>query len=702
MAIFNRINKHSGVVVTVIALGLVLFLVGGEIFGPNSYFNQQFKDVGEIDGKSISYKEFSSVLDQTERDYIIRTDRGISESERPMILEQAWNRLINDIAFQNQYDKLGVKVPNDELADMIQGRNIHPTVRQLFSNPQTQQFDEAFMKEFFNKFSERPERDRNLWFSVQNGIAEERLRSKFMNLFKKSVFVTTAEAQKEYESQNSKAEARYLYVPFYAIPDTAVVITDGMLKDYLRAHENEFKVEEGRTIDYVVFTVNPAAEDTAYFQKELQDLKRDFALADNDTSFVQANSDNPGEPSYKNFSELPEQLKERAKELRLDSIYGPLNVGNKVQLVKVIGTKNDSVYTARASHILFDTRGKEGAEKEAQRKKANEILSQIRGGASFEQMAREHGADGTASRGGDLGWFTEGQMVKPFNDAVFNASSEGLLPRIVETEFGFHLIKITGVKTNKKYLLAIVEREIEAGDATRDMAFRSAEEFAQGISDTADFNAKLRENPSLVKSTAMNLRKSDRYVNNLSNAREIVRWAYNDAKIGKVSPVFTLENQYVVAILTGKREKNKPEIKDLRDELTAKVRNEKKAEMIIAKLNETSGDFQAKAAAYGSSATTGTASDITLGSNSIQGIGYDPVAVGKLFGLKQGQKTGPFKGEYGVVMLELVNVNSATEIADYGQYKNQLKDQRESRIEYMVDQAIRDKAEIEDNRVIYY
>lgn len=701
MAIFNKINQHSGVVVGIVAVGLVLFLVGGEVFGPNSYFRNRSKNVGEIAGKSVSAEDFQKKVDETEADYVLRTGRSVGESERPSIIEQAWNAKIFDIAYAKQFEKLGLTVTNDELYDMVQGEHIHPTVIQLFSNPQTQQFDKAFLKEFFNKFKERDPRDQQLWYSIERGIKEERLRTKYLNLFRKSVYVTSEEAKRDYNSQNTKAEAKYLYVPFYAVADSLVKVTDDMLSDYLNKHKNEFKVDAGRSFDYVTFSVKPSAEDSAAFKQELAEVKQEFASSQNDTLFIQTNSDNPVPPSFKTFGELPEELKNIANNVVIDSIYGPFITAGKVQLYKINDIKSDSVSYAKASHILFDTRNKSAAEKDSLKKKANEVLNQIKSGADFAQMARMYGSDGTASRGGDLGWFSQGQMVKPFSDAVFQASSAGLLPKLTETEFGYHIIKVTAPKNNKKYLVALVEKDIIASEATKDAAFRKADEFANSIKDTADFNAKVKAD-SLQKFSAANIRKADRYVNNLSNGRAIVRWAFNDADVNDVSSVFSLDDQYVVAILTGEREEGIASVNDVKDELTAKVRNEEKGKLITEKLSKLSGSFEKIAAEFGSGATSGAAPDVTLASNSIAAIGYDPVAVGKLFGLKKGSQTGPFKGEYGVINLELVNLTPAPEIADYSKYKNDIINQRIGRVDYSVDEAIRKNSDIVDERVKFF
>ena len=88
----------------------------------------------------------------------------------------------------------------------------------------------------------------------------------------------------------------------------------------------------------------------------------------------------------------------------------------------------------RASHILVKT------EKEAQ-----DILAQLKSGAKFEDLAKKYSTDATAAKGGDLGWFSKGAMVPEFDKVVFGLK-EGQLSGIVKTQFGFHIIKVTGVR----------------------------------------------------------------------------------------------------------------------------------------------------------------------------------------------------------------------------------------------------------------
>jgi peptidyl-prolyl cis-trans isomerase D len=702
MAIFNQINKHSRIVGIVIGAGLLLFILGNEFFGPNSLFGRKSDSVGKINGNTISREEYAQQLAKTETDYMIRSGKSITENERASVQEQAWNELILKYVYQPQYNDLGLTVTEEEVVEMVQGKNIHPTIRQLFANPQTQQFDKTFLKDFLSTFNKREPRDQQLWTSVEASLTPDRLRSKYAGLFRFSNYVTREEAKREYTNQNAKAEAKFVYVSYYTVADSTIKISDGEIKDYIDNNKEKYKVEEGRSLEYISIPINPSGKDSAIFKKELQDLTSEFKTTENDSLFVSNNSDNPAAPRLVGIGQLPEELKSSATTLQSDSVYGPFAAGSKYVLYKVLGSKNDTIFSAKASHILFKPKGNTPAEKAEAEKQANEVLAKIKGGDNFELLASIYGTDGTKSRGGDLGWFSQGQMVKNFNDAVFNTTAPGLLPKLVETDFGYHIIKITESKTNKKYLLATLEREIVPTEETKDIAFKKADTFAGSIHDTAEFNAAVKKEPGLARFNAKNIKKTDRNLNAIPNPREIIRWAFNDAKVNTVSSVFTLDNAYVVAILTGKREKGTASADDVRDEVTVKLRNEKKGDVIIEKLKGIQGSLDKVASKYGTQAIFNTAKDLTFSANSIAGLGYEPIAVGKIFGLDKGKRSQPFKGDNGVAIVELINIIPAPEIADYAVYKTQLQQQRAGREDYNVDEALKKSANIEDDRYKFF
>lgn len=705
MALITKIREKSGVAAAAIAISLILFLIGGDIFqGRSSFFGGSSDVVGEIGGENIKFQDFQKKVEELSQNYTQQAGRGPGEQELAQMREQVWNQYIMDLAYGKEYESLGLAVTPKELVDMVQGENIHPSVRQQFTNPQTGQFDKNYVIQFLKNFKTMPVAQQQAWANFEKSLSQDRLRSKYENLLRMSTYTTNAEAQKEYTAQTAKVDVRYLYVPFYSVADSAIKVSDSQLEEYLNSHKDLFKGQSTRSLQYVTFPVIPSKADTASFYNDIKRLAKELAVTKNDSAFAMMNSD-VKTPYYATLAEIPEAVKGSLSSMVVGGIYGPFKNGLSYSIYKYGGVQKDSLYTVRASHILINAdKNAPDSVKAAARKRAEGILAQIKGGASFEAMAQQFGSDGTAQQGGDLGYFkNNGGMVKSFENAVFGYSGTGLLPGLVETDFGYHVVKVTEAKTNTRYKLAAVNRTISPSQATMDEILRKADAFASA-NDTKDkFEAALKKDKSLLMLRADKIQEGATGVNNLQNARDIVRWAFNnDTKIGEVSEVFQNDNQYIVALETGATSKDVVKVDDFRDELTARVRGDLKAEQITKKLGGISGTLEQIAQKYGAGALVETVSDLTLAQGVLTSAGADPTALGKAFGLKVGQKSKPFKGEAGVFVMETTKSTPAPAIADLTMYKNSAKMMAAQRTSFYINEAIKENAKVVDNRAKFY
>jgi len=705
MSVINKIRERSGLAVGIIAVSLLLFIVGGDLLGGRStLFGGNQQEVGEIAGQSIDYPEFNAKVDQLRAQFEQQTGRAPAEQDLTQIREQAWNQFIFEIAYQKQFDKLGLKVSPEELVDMVQGNNISPSVRQAFTNPETGVFDKSTIINYLKGLKNLPPQQQAAWASFEQNLSSDRLREKYEGLMRVSIFATTAEAQKEYQAQNSKANVKFLYVPFYAVNDTAIKVTDSQLQDYLNKHKDDYPGTNSRTLQYVTFSIAPSKEDSATLYNDIKSLARGLGAAKNDSTFAQQNSD-VRVPLYLTAGEMPEQLRAAIPTFAPGGIYGPFREANTYFIYKYGGTKKDTSFTARASHILISTQRAQGdSAKASARRRAEDLLRQIQGGASFAALAQQFSDDGSRAQGGDLGYFkNNGQMVKPFESAVFGATSGGLIPRIIETDFGYHIINVTQPKTNILYRIAAIGKTINPSQTTRDEALRKADQFASEANTRDEFDAKVKEDKSLVIATAERVPENANQINALSDARSVVRWAFDSkTDVGDVSEPFELGDQYVIAVLTNKTDEDDVKVDDYRTELTAKVRSELKGEQIIGKLGNATGSLEAIAQKYGAGALVETVEDVNLATGFLRSAGIDPVALGKAFGQKPSKRSKPFVGESGVLVMETTSLTPAPAVADYSIYKTQLQQNGASRTSFYINEAIKDDAKVEDRRAKFY
>jgi peptidyl-prolyl cis-trans isomerase D len=696
-------NKMTKVVVGFITVAIAAFVLN-DLFGngPTSVFAGNDNIVGEIGGKSISLEEFQAAVQSRENNYILNFGRQPGELERPTLRQQAWDLLISRYAITPQYENVGVKVTGDEEWDIIQGKNVDENIKLSFTDS-AGNFDRNSLISYLQSLDNQPvnSEPRVRWNIFRADLVPARERVKFENLIVKTNYVTQAESEREYHLQNDVSEVKYVYVPFYTMSDSLVTAPDAELKDYYNKNKEKYKAEKARSLSYVSFPLTPSATDSAEIRDELTKIAADFKTAEEDSVFAAINSDNA--ESYATYTpdKLPNFLSDQISSMTNGTVVGPLLDGGRYKVAKLVSKNKDTVYNARASHILIRWDDETPAAKRAAREKAQGILNDLKAGANFAQKAAEFGTDGTSSRGGDLGYFTSGQMVKPFENAVFNARTTGLLNNVVETEFGYHIIDVTSVKDNTSYTIATIERDITPSDETQNEAYRKADLFASSVSGLNEFKEKAAEE-KLTVYNAEDVGTNSSRVNTLNDARQVVLWLFRDASEGKVSDVFDVQSSYVVAVMTKETEEGYRPFEDVKEEITPLVKNKLKGQKIAEKLKGLSGTIDEIAAAYGEDASVNSSSDLKLNSNSLPGVGIDPIAVGKAFALESGKRSEPIIGQNGVLIIENTNKTIAPELGDYSMFKNQKLQTLNSQTGLNIAEALKKGANIEDKRYLFY
>lgn len=705
MALISTLRtKMTKWVVGAIALSMGAFIVGSDLFGsgPRSVFGGNDREVGEIAGQGISVDEYNLVIQERENNYIMNFGRQPGERERPTIQSQAWEMLIARNAITPQYEKVGVKVTNDEIWDMVQGKNVDESIKTSFTDS-AGRFDRNRLISYLKQIDAMPASSeaRVRWDIFKRDLRPARERIKYENLLVKTIYVTEAEAEKDYHSQNDVAEVKYLYVPFFAVNDSLIKISDDDVKAYYNKNKEKFKVENTRSLSYVSFPVVASSVDTLAIKEEMDKLATEFKTVTEDSLFASSNSDGNTPYTKYTIASLPTLLNNQKESMTAGQIIGPVLDEGAFKIFKIAKIGTDTIYNAKANHILIKWDDTTPAAKKIAKDKARKILNDIKGGASFAAKAREFGTDGTSTRGGDLGWFASGQMVKPFEKAVFDAKKNGLLADVVETDFGYHIVEVTGVKNNIAYTVATIERSITPSDETLNEALRKADSFAGDLSGIDAFREKAKKE-NLVVLDANDLGTNDRRINNME-ARQVVTWLFREGKVGNVSEVYDIDGAaYWVAVMTGETEKGYKPLEKVKDDIAPAVRNVAKGKYIAEKLNGKTESLDELAKVFGVDATVNSSSDLKLNANSMTSVGFDPMVVGAIFYLENGKRSKAIIGENGVVLADLQNKTTAPAIGDFSMFKEQLKQSQSSRGGYFITEALKEAAKIEDKRYKFF
>ena len=690
-------NKMGKFLVFVIGFSIASFVLG-DILGPNStLFGGNDTTIGTIKGEDIDFTSFQSLYEEFSYNFSLNSGTSPSPNDVLLLREQVWEKFIQDIAFQNEYDKLGVTVTSSELVEMVQGNNIHPVVRQAFTSPETGIFDSEQVVFFLKNLSNQSVEQQQFWSNFERNLIPLRLRDKYENLISKTNYVNKLESKREYINSNQSSSISYLYVPFYSISDSLVSVSDNELKSFLFNNKDDYKQEESRSLKYISFDVSPSIEDTLYVKEEMNNLKSLINQSSSDSIFSSINSD-----------DLDYYISLREDEIKnlfgsnpnVGDIIDPQILNNQYVLYKLSEIIKEEKFSARAKHILLKWDDQSLNSKSEVRNEANRVLNLIRNGSDFDEMARMYSQDGSASNGGDLGWFTEGQMVDPFERAVFSKRSSGLINRVIETDFGFHIINVSSTKSDKIFKVSKIVKDIIPSDVTRNNSYRQAEIFRSENNSMNDF-LSAADNLGLKISTNR-INKNDQTVGSLQNSRSLIMWAYGVDDLGEISNVIELDNTYVIGILSEIKEEGTSELEDVEFSIRRKIINNKKFDFVNDRLSEIEGSLDEIAVSYGANANVFTMDNLLLSTSSLNNVGYSPNAIGVAFSMDEAERTKPFATDDGVLILQLNSKDTFSEQEDYLGFSSSLLEALNLASPLKIDKAIKGFSDISDYRYKFF
>ncbi len=697
MAIITTLREKMGkFLVFVVGFSIIAFVLG-DILGPNSSVNNQNRNtVGEINGEEIDLIQFNSVFELLSSNFSINNGRSPNNQEIASIRDQAWEKLINDISYNEQYQELGLAVTDKESVDMVQGDNIHPMILQAFTDPSNGSFSVDNVIGYLQNISNQPINQQQAWFSFEANLKPMRLRTKYDNLIGLTTNINSLESKSEYFNSSDIIDLSYFFIPNYNISDTLFSLSENEMKSFLRMNQDDYKQEESRSINLVHFPLEPSKEDSLFYLSEMNNIKVQLLSGDiNDSTFSLLNSD--GFNPYMNFNidELPDELENKEEGFVSDLAYKD---GGMV-IYKLSKIKDDQNFKARAKHILlkFNDQNKQEIRLEAQR-----ILSLLRNGSDFDETARTYSEDGSASAGGDLGWFSEGAMVKPFQDAVFSRTRSGLIPRVIESDFGYHLIYVTQPKTKKTFSVATISKQIIPSDNTRNNIFRDAEMFKiDALSSEISFEDLAKEMKYDFK-TETNVGKfTNRVSNILEDARSVVLWTYGDSRDeGDISDVIELNNSYVVTYLKEINEEGTKDLEDVEISVRKKILDNKKFDYISNKMKNYSSLDELKN--QFSEGQIYNMTSLDFNTNSLLNVGFAPEAIGVAFSMEQGELTQPIKIDDGIIVLSVNSIIKADTLNDYNDFGLTLMQANRFASSLKIDQAVKEFSNIEDFRYKFF
>lgn len=693
MAVLSKIRQRSLLLILVIGFCLLAFIVGDII---NSGGFGVTKEVGTVNGKDIMAQEFFQKVNEMQSR---QQGQGVTTTAAANAI---WNQEVDNILFAERFEKTGLRVGKDHVYNMYAQ---DPSVAQ---NPQflnaLGKFDKAKFNEFLvNMKSTNPAQYQMIEKNIPL-VEDMAKRQLYVNMLKAGFYTTDAEAKAKYKNESDKATFDYVYVPFTTINDDQVKVSDDEIIAFMKKNEKKYKSEASREIEFVKFDSKPSATDEAEMKASINALlapsvKYNEATGKNDTiagfgqvadvaDFVNQNSEMPYDTIFYPKERLPVEFAEQLFNLPVGGVFGPY-IDNGYYKISRMMKKGGSV---TASHILI---GFQNRSKEEAKLKADDLLKQVNANpGSFAQLVKDNSEDpGSKDTGGEYKDIVPGQMVPEFDKFIFGnpVGATG----VVETQFGYHVIKVTGKSDAVKAVrLATVAQKIQPSEKTTDDVFTKASKMEME-GESKPF-ADLAKQFGLTVNTANKVLANDEAIQGLGNNRDVVKWAFNkDTKVGNVKKFdLPMGQGHIVARLKAVNEKGLLPIEEAKTVVLPIIRNEKKAELIKKKMAGTT--LEEVAQKTGSSVATAT--DVTLAAPMIPNVGGEPKVVGKAFALAAGKTSGLITGQTGVFMVRAKGVVAAPELPNYSAYTTRMKAESRGGVTNRISTVLKDKADIVDNR----
>ncbi len=705
MAVLENIRKRTTVLILIIGLALFAFVISG-VFTSNNFGGEKVgSSVAEINGNDISIDEFRQKVETASR-------RMGPTTSSMQLTNQVWEREVRNTILGEQFEELGIGIEQDQIIDFLKTTG-------YAQNPEFQNengvFDPNRFRQTVADWKVNNPAQYDAWLQTEEEIIQLAKEQTYFNLVKAGVGATLKEGELDYKLANEKMDIKYVRVPYTSIPDSSITVTKSEISDYISKHKEDYKQEPARDIQYVYFEEKPSSEDDAAVKEAITKLLDDtveynsqtdrndtikgFRNTTNMVAFLDRYSDTKFDTIFKAKKNLPSSVADTLMTLGVGEIYGPYKDGDSYKISKMMARQpNGSV---KASHILLTYEGATRANpeitrtKEEAEAKAKELLVEAKkSGVVFSQLARDNSDGPSAPNGGDLGYFQEGVMVPKFNDFAFG-NAVGTIG-LVETDFGFHVIKVDDKEDVVQ--IATLSREVVPSEETINTLFTDATKYEMETIDDKNAFSEIAKKGEYVVRPVNKLKELDENLPGLGTQRNIVQWAFNsDTEVGDIKR-FNINNGYAVVQLTGSYEEGLMSAEDASPTVLPIIRKERKAARIIAANRGKTMD----AIATDNNTTVSTASALTVKSPTIPGAGSEPTVVGEAYAMKEGETSDLIEGNTGVFMIEIAKRTEAPKLDNYSTYANTLKNNAANSVNGAVYNALKEAADIKDKRATFY
>ena len=613
MAVLETIRVKFGIVITVlIAVALLSFIIDPTTLQSVSSSMSSKYDVGNIDGKSVSYTDFQAEVDKFTTINEITTGSSVqNEQQQIAVRNAAWQALVDQYLVLKNAKKAGFNVGKEEMVAILSGEIDSPVFTQ---NPTFYDENGVFSKERVLEFKSYIDTDETgrlkmFWDYLQNTAMTQEYYEKYMSLFTQGNFVNPLMLAEQIAENNNTFNVEFVMLPYGYEKDSTIVVSDKEIRDYYNSHKKFYKQQASRDIEYVVFEVVPSAEDIAAANKALAEVYDEFAATDNMKSFLLANSDRQYDAHW-------------YKEGELNSVSKVVNdyAFGKNKGVSEVLSDDNTFYAVRVMETAM-------VPEEIQVKFApvnSENVDSLLNAAEPQWIPQTPGYE-------DIMTAKKGSKV----------TVNGLVFQVLDTKDAVQRKRV-----------AVLQKTSVPGKETVNSFYSKANTFATKTAGKYENFKKAAEEEGVYAHPVNKMLEGTDRLGSVEGTKEVTRWAF-EAKEGQASNIITVNNNYfIIAALKGIHKEGYTPVEEVASQISNRLYNEKRAEKKAAEVAEKIAGLEDMAAIAEALGTTVSTKD-GVAFSSLTSQGLDPKFIGAASVAEDGKICGPVAGNIGVYVYKV-------------------------------------------------
>jgi parvulin-like peptidyl-prolyl isomerase len=703
MGLMNKLRDKTHIILIILIvafLATIVFEWGMDYLGMRG---GQIMELGSVNGQEIKYNDFENQVNFAIEQQRQQTGEEPDENVINLIREQVWEQMVNQMLAEQEIKRLGITVTNQEILNWVY--NSPQTLPDVIKRNFVDSAGQFNMTIYQQALATKTPEVTKFWSQVEEYLRQTLLSQKLQSVITGTVRVTEAEVMQKYKDDNIKATFDYVFLDLNSIQDNQISITDDDLKNYYEKHKNEFRRDNSAKLKYVLFSDAPTKDDTLNTEKMLKALTKDLKTFNPNDSLtygiVNDNSLNKFNNKFLKPNEIPSEVISFLFNAQKDSISDVIFASDGLHLVRLLDTKEGTETFVNAQHILINF----GLDTAAAKSKAEQLVQRLKSGEDFGKLAAENSEDpGSKTKGGDLGWFGKGTMVKEFEEAAFN-SPIGEIIGPIKTQFGYHILKVNK-RDKKEFKIADIKMTVKASPRTKDIIRKKAEDFAF-ISRKGKFEEEANKLGLQVTEIPAFISKGT-FIPGAGQNSAVYKFALNEKK-GSVSDPIKIQSGYAVYYIIDKFPEGFISFEELKvQQLPNAVKQEKKLDELKKQADnlksQIAGNDINSLKSVNNNIQIQRADSVSFSSPS-PNIGADYDFNTAVFKLTNGQISEPIRtnrGYYIVQMREIKGFDQTAFMQEYDKIKNQLIDMKKNSILQDWLTELKEKAVIVDNRDKFY